>query len=149
MEIFISLDIIWQDQDLVEILIKSSNGKFYGETEVYTNYSELSDLALSLMGFPKSVSENIYYSAGEKNSYSFASIYFYCFSVTGHTAALVNIEANIASNQRKEEKHEIKMEVQFEALAIDKFQNQVVNMVKNKYGKATLNGVSPFTQNIA
>jgi hypothetical protein len=149
MESFISLEIIWQDPDLVEILVISSNGKFYGETEVYTNYEELKEMSKSLSGYPSSVNDRIGFSAGERNSYSFVSIKFYCFSNSGHTAALVELEANVASNQREEEKNEIQMEVQFEAEASDRFNKQLATMIINKKGKAVLNGISPYTQNIA
>ncbi|MCU7921741.1 MAG: hypothetical protein KZQ88_03495 [Candidatus Thiodiazotropha sp. (ex Dulcina madagascariensis)] len=145
MDSFISIEIIWQDPDMVEILVKASNGKFYGETEVYTTYPDLVTFASSLEGFPPSVNDKVTYNAGEKDSYSFASIIIYCFTASGHTAALVEIEANIASNQRKEEKHQTKMEVQFEIQSLDSFRHKLVSLITNKSGIAVLHGIQPYT----
>jgi len=149
MDSFISLEIIWQDPDMVEILIKSSNRKFYGETEVYTTYQELASFASSLKGFPNSVNDKVTFNAGEKESYAFSALNIYCFSASGHTAALIELEANIASNQRKEEKHKIQMEVQFESQSLDSFQQKLTSMIQNKSGNAVLHCIQPFTQNIA
>ncbi|ACM19357.1 hypothetical protein Geob_0995 [Geotalea daltonii FRC-32] len=148
MDNFISLEIIWQDDDLIEIQASSSSGKFFGVTEVYTNYEDLDALANALVGFPHSVDERVEFNAGAKDGYSFVSISFYCFSNSGHTAALVDLEANIAQNQRKNEKHKVTMEVQFEAQAIDSFQKQISSLIRNKAGKALLSGIKPCTQNI-
>ncbi len=85
----LSIEIIWQDTDMIELKIIASNDNFSGATEIYTVYEDIDTLAKSLKGFPKSISESIEFSAGQRDSYAFANIRFYCF--TGGKAVLDGI----------------------------------------------------------
>jgi len=144
----LSFEIIWQDDDLVEIRVLASNDTFSGSTEVYTNYSELKKFAHELEGFPKSIEQFVSFICGEKKSYALAELDFYCFSNSGHTGVQVKLEANTSSNQRKNEKHSICLEIQFESSAADDFVTGLKKLIENKSGKAELHGISPFVQNI-
>lgn len=145
----LSLEIIWQDPDMVELKIIAANDEFSGATEVYTIYEDIIKLAKSLEGFPKSVNDTVNFSAGEKDSYAYASMRFYCFTASGHTATRIELESNVATEYRDEEKDRIQLELQFELAALDSFVLQLQKIVNNHEGKAVLSGISPYTQNIA
>jgi hypothetical protein len=149
MESFLAIQIIWQDDEMVEIQVSSANVAFCGKTEVYTCYEHLAELADKLSAFPKSATDKVGFVAGEKKSYSYAELNFYCFHGAGHTAVLVELESNVAQNQRMEEKHKILMEVQCEAEAIRNFRKQLLELIQNKNGEVVLNGIRPYTQNIS
>ena len=95
MENMLSIEVIWQDPDMVELGANVANNHFSGRTEVYTTYECLSELLGSIKGFPKSVSDVVELEAGEKDSYSYAGIKYYCFSSSGHTALRAEIGADI------------------------------------------------------
>ncbi len=149
MENILSLKAIWQDPDMVELKVYAANDDFCGKTDVYTTYECLSELLNSLKGFPKSISDVAEFEAGKRDSYSFISVTFYCFSNSGHTALRAEIESNVADNSRPNEKHKLQLEIQFESGSLDKFSNQLERLISLKSGKAELRGISPFTQNIS
>ena len=74
---FLELKVIWKDDDMFELRIKTSNGRYSGMTEVYDTSETLTDFAKALMGFPTD-RKTLFYEIGEKDSYSYFSIRFYC-----------------------------------------------------------------------
>lgn len=144
----LSFEIIWQDASLVEIRVTASNHNFAGSTDIYMNYKDLTVLANSLDGFPNNIKEKVTFFGGDRGADAYASLEFYCFSSSGHTAALIELEANSASNSRQEEKHKAQFEVQFESNALVPFVDGLRNMVNAEKGKAKLTGITPYTQNI-
>jgi len=53
----VNLEVIWFDQDVIEVLLSCSNGYFAGASEIYVSHHGLSELADALQGFPSSVSD--------------------------------------------------------------------------------------------
>ena len=145
----LSFEIIWQDPDMVELKIMAANDEFSGATEVYTIYDDIWNFSKSLDKFPKSIGDTVEFSAGKKDSYAYANMRFYCFTASGHTASRIELESNVATEFRPEEKNRIELELQFEAAALDSFVLQLRKIVNDRQGKAVLAGISPYTQNIA
>ena len=54
----IKLQIIWCDQDMIEIELSCSNGRFSGLAQIYLGHGGLSEFAAGLRGFPRSVSDS-------------------------------------------------------------------------------------------
>ena len=144
----LTFKIIWQDPDMVELEVYVGNDGFSGKTDVYTTYDSLKCLADSLIGFPKSVEEEVKFSAGEKDSYSYTGLRFYCYRKSGHTAFEAEIESNVATEYRPEEKAKLKLEVMFEANSLDTFIKDLNHMVHTKEGTAKLGGIEKYTNNI-
>ena len=117
----LSLEIIWQDPDMVELKILAANDEFSGATEVYTIYDDICSFIKALEKFPKSIRDTVEFSAGRKDSYAYAKMRFYCFTASGHTAGRIKLESNVATEFRPEEKNKIELELQFEAAALDSF----------------------------
>ncbi len=133
---------------MIELKIIAANDNFSGATEIYTVYEDIDTLAKSLKGFPKSISESIEFSAGQRDSNAFANIRFYCFTEAGHPATRIELESNVATEYRADEKNKIQLEIQFEPAALDSFVSQLSEIVINQEGKAVLDGISRYTQNI-
>jgi hypothetical protein len=145
----LSFEVIWQDDDMVEIDAYVSNGQFIGRTQVYTTYEELRSLAQSLRGFPESTAHELQFEAGNKNSYSYFGVRFYCFDATGHAALQAVVESNVASNDRAEEKSKLQLEVQVEPSQVDLFSAQLLSVVNAKAGGARLVGIGAYSRNVA
>jgi hypothetical protein len=47
----INLEVIWFDQDLLEVLFSCSNGYFSGQAQIYMSHDTPSELATGLSGF--------------------------------------------------------------------------------------------------
>ena len=145
----LSMEVIWQDDDMVEIDAAACTEHFAGRTQVYTTYDELRKLYASLGGFPQSVSSRVVFSAGQTGSYALLRVEFYCIDHAGHAAAQITMESNVATNSRPQEKHRVQLEMQFEPLAIDAFLNAMGRLISSQSGNATLQGIGEYTRNIA
>ena len=136
---FLQLKVIWKDEDIFELKVIASNSDFYGKTEVYDQSESLSNFALSLNDFPKS-DETLFHEAGKKDSYAYFSMKFYQIDSNGHIGVEINLESNVSTIYRPEEKDKMKLEIIVEPSAIDNFQKELLTLAKNEEGTAILYG---------
>jgi hypothetical protein len=144
--------VIWQDADLVEIEVTASNIAFHGSTTVYTTYDALQQFVGQLRGFPQTLASRVTYQAGEPaeaGGYSYMRADFHCFDDLGHSAAGVTIESNTRGRDRAEQKDQLRCKLQFEPAALDRFVAELDRMIASESGEACLDGIAPYTQNIA
>ncbi|MBD0325761.1 MAG: hypothetical protein ICV68_04985 [Pyrinomonadaceae bacterium] len=134
----LQLEIIWTDEQLVELQAIASNGRYCGTTEVYTTIEDLLRLAEQLEGFPKQLADVVAFEAGDQNSYAFLRLIFYCIDGVGHTAINVCMEESVETNFRAEKKHQVSFELRCEPSAIDKFQKELKLLAVSQKGRATL-----------
>ena len=134
----LKLEIIWKDDDMVELRAFASNGRYCGTTEVYTTAEELIELANSVEEFPKKVDDVVEFRAGEKRGYAFLDLIFNCIDGLGHTALLVGMEENVPTDHRPAEKHEVRLELRCEPRSIVQFQKDLLQMGATRTGSATL-----------
>lgn len=136
---FLELKVIWKDDDLLELRVTASNNDFLGRTEVYDQSVSLSKFASTLKGFPND-NNALFYEAGEKDSYAYFSMKYYSIDKGGHIGVEINLESNVSTEYRQEEKNKVKLEIIVEPSAIDNFQRELFNLAKNEEGSALLYG---------
>lgn len=143
---FIEVEVVWKDDDLLEIKVVACNGRYRGTTQVYDTRDSLRKFAQQLIGFPKSIDQIIHYEVGERTGYSFLGVKFYCIDRTGHTAVKVEMEENITM-QSSTEKDMIRLEFHFEANDLIEFQKELQKIITKEEGRAILNGIEKYTYN--
>lgn len=136
---FLELEIIWKDDDIFELKVTASNGRYFGITEVYDTTESLLSFAQTLIDFPNQNKIAIH-EAGKKNGYAYFSMRFYCIDKVGHIGIEINLEDTVATEFRKEEKNKLKLEIIAEPSAIDNFQKALKNLAINQKGVAILYG---------
>ena len=136
---FLELKLIWKDDHMFELLVTASNGRYFGTTEVYDTTETLSKFAQTLTGFPND-NKNLLYEAGFQDGYAFFSMNFYCIDNAGHIGVEINLEDNVATEFRNEEKNKIKLEIIVEPNAIDNFQKELSQLAIKQEGVAILYG---------
>ena len=136
---FLELKVIWKDDDMFELKVTASNGRFFGITEVYDTSNSLTSFAKSLIGYPASC-QRLFYETGEKNGYAYFSMKFYCIDNMGHIGVQVNLEKHVASEYRQEEKDVLTLEILVEPNAIDNFQKELIQLAIKQHGTAMLYG---------
>ena len=136
---FLKLKIIWKDDDMFEIKVTTSNTLFYGSTEVYDQSERLSEFAKSLNTFLEN-DKVLFYETGEKDSYAYFSMKYYSIGKSGCIGVEINLESNVATEYRKEEKNKLKLEIIVVPSAIDRFQKELYHLAKNEEGSAILYG---------
>ena len=65
---------------------------------------------------------------------------YYCIDKVGHLGVEVNLEENVSTEYRNEEKDKLKLEIIIEPSAIDNFQRELIQLAQKQEGKATLFG---------
>ena len=136
---FLELKVIWKDDDMFELRVIASSIDFLGRTEVYGQSESLSKFASTLKGFPND-NNTLFYEAGEKDSYAYFSMKYYSIDKGGHIGVEINLESNVSTEYRQEEKNKVKLEIIVESSAIDNFQRELFNLAKNEDGTAILYG---------
>lgn len=143
------LEIEYLESDPSKIWVTANNSVFAGGMDVYINENTLRTLAAELEEFPRSSNAEIVYEAGsEESPYGYCGLRFYCFDSAGHTAVIVKLINEIASNVPDDNRCQVVMKLQFEAISLDSFKNSLIHALKAGKGKATLRGIYAYTQNI-
>ncbi|MCA0234438.1 MAG: hypothetical protein LCH91_28540 [Bacteroidetes bacterium] len=137
---FLELKVVWKDDDMFELKVLASNGRYTGTTEVYDTSDSLGNFAKSLIGFPTVDIKTLKHEAGQKDNYSYFAMAFYCIDNSGHIGVQIELEENVATNYRKEEKDKIKLEIIVVPRGIDKFQKELLQLATTQNGVAILYG---------
>lgn len=96
---YLQFSIVWNDEDLQEIVISASSGLFSGQVNLYAGWNELKDIAERLRGFPSSQDDKREFTLGQGDlsGYGTASFALYCINSRGHVAVEVAFHTNPAS----------------------------------------------------
>ena len=136
---FLELRIVWKDEHMFELNVTASNTRYFGTTQVYDTTESLFSFAQTLIDFPKG-DKKLFHEAGIKDSYAYFSMNFYCVDNAGHIGVEMNLEDNVATQFRQEEKHKLKLEIIVEPSAIDNFQRELSQLATTQKGVAILYG---------
>lgn len=136
---FLELNVIWKDDDMFELRISASNGRYFGKTEVYETSESLGNFTDLLYGFSKDQS-TLFHEMGAKDGYAYFSMKYYIIDNSGHLGIELDLEENVSTEYRNEEKGRLKLEIIVELSAIDKFQRDLKHLATNQEGKVVLFG---------
>jgi hypothetical protein len=136
---YLELEVVSKDDDMFELQVTATNGRFYGTTKVYQTSDVLLSFANSLLGYPKE-NKTLIHEAGKKNSLSYFSMKFYSINFAGNVGIEINLEKSLFPPYREEEKDKLKLEIIVEPNAIDRFQKQLVTLATNEDGTAIIFG---------
>jgi hypothetical protein len=124
-----SFEVIWFDQDLVEIIVRCSNGYFAGTAEIYVSHDQLSELADALHGFPSSVSDIRNIELGTFNpdhADGGLKMRVYCTNSSGNASADIKVRGDGCKKLGEVESVALRMRI--EPAAIDSFVQQLKAM---------------------
>ena len=143
------LEIEYLGGDPSKIWVTANNSSFAGAMEGYLNDNTLHKLVDDLKGFSVSNRPEAIFEVGSREApYGFCGLRFYCFDSAGHTAVIVALANEIASNETEDNRCFVTLKLQFEAAALDSFRESLVSGLKAGKGKALLKGINAYTQNI-
>jgi hypothetical protein len=83
----VSFEVIWFDQDMLELMVSCCNGFFAGTAGIYVTHDHLSDLSDALRGFPSRVGEVRRVELGTFNpnhADGGLKMHLYCMNSAGH-----------------------------------------------------------------
>ncbi|PSR56897.1 hypothetical protein AHMF7605_27070 [Adhaeribacter arboris] len=146
-ENLLKFEVIWKDEDIIELQISANNGRYSGVTEVYEVSDSLLEFVNELKGFPFG-KDRLTHSCGEKYSYAYFEMDFYKISQSGICGVLITMEENVSTEYRKEEKDKLSMELTVEPNAIDIFCKELKTLAEREEGIAELKGIVKYSNNI-
>jgi hypothetical protein len=141
MELGVEFEVIWCDNDALELRIGAWNGAFGGVADLYVGVGDLQAAANQLRGFPNSpadkrVSEfgclDRTYAGGGVN------MRFHCVDGAGHAYVEITIDSNCTTGGTIQTAF---MTVPIEASAVDVFVDGLVRLELERAGTARLRGV--------
>ncbi len=135
----LKLAIIWKDDEMIELAVTASNGRYSGTTAVYDRPEALLDLALALTNFPGK-DQVLIYEAGTKAGYAFCAFRFYPVGPAGHIGVAVCLEQDGATGGRPQEKGRVQLELLTVPAAIDTFRKALYTLALRAEGQAVLYG---------
>jgi hypothetical protein len=96
---YLKFAVVWNDEDLQEVVISASSGLFSGQVKLYAGWNELNEIAGHLGGFPSSKDDRRTFTLGQDNlsGSGTASIALYCVNSRGHVAVEVAFQTNPAN----------------------------------------------------
>jgi len=125
----ISISVVWFDEDILELRIGASNGRFAGEIEAYAPLDACRQLADTLKGFPLNASDIREFEVGtfdSNNAGGGARIRFHCTNGAGHAAADISVRTDPQHVGGTSETASFSINI--EAAAVDTFVQQLRDM---------------------
>jgi hypothetical protein len=135
----LSIELVWEDNDLEELLISASNGRFSGTAQVYFGHGEVEDFANRIRGFPLELSHRVIF--GNEQSDSSAELVFHCADGAGHTMVIISLAEEFQVYGRPVTRGRVEFEMLFEPLALDSFWQELNKMAMRRGRRAVLHGI--------
>jgi hypothetical protein len=155
----LSIEVVYHDEGLTEILVVADNGRFAGCTTIYANPNDLIEFGKQIKGFPKNISQvekrefgftkedkdkldELRKSRSSMTSYSTAylCLNFYCIDNLGHPVVYVAFDEGTWS-KRETAAGKASFEIMVEPAQIDKFADELIKTGSENNGKAILLGI--------
>jgi hypothetical protein len=139
MEKGLHIKAVYQDPDLIEVLVTAANSSFSGVACFYTSESELRAAASSLKGFPETASDRREIRVGETVHERIDGIRasFLCRDGLGHVTA----EVTLTTDERElPVRQSVSLLIPTEAAAVDTFVAELAAMAESRRGAAFLRG---------
>jgi hypothetical protein len=145
----LQLKYLWHDVDVYEFEVAASNGRFSGAVKSYVPVGGLAEVATSLEGFPRHVSDarEIQFGAfGKESAGGGVRLRFFCKNSSGHAVVELRFESEDESdtgskwNLSEQTAHFF---AGIEATAVDEFVGELRLLEEKQCGTASLS----FTEN--
>jgi hypothetical protein len=128
---------VWFDDDVVEVRVWASNGRFSGETHAYISPSTGSEFAAAIRGFPTSSADVRAFELGtfdDKFAGGGARFDFACLDEAGHPFVFVRLRGDPRDHARAN----AEFSIEFEAAALDGFVSALARLGSDLASHATL-----------
>jgi hypothetical protein len=124
----LSLEVVWFDQDMLELRLSASNSRFAGQANFYAALDQPRDFAAEIEGFPRAAGDVREYEFGSTTmkGYGGAKIRFACKDGSGHLVVQVAIHMNPIGEKALVESATVHLETV--PAAIDSFVEELRSM---------------------
>jgi hypothetical protein len=135
----LSVEFIWDDEDLEEVRIEADNGVYSGAASVYVARGELSLWSQALAGFPRELRQNISLQGSGFSSH--AELVFHCIDGADHTAVTVSLSDGTSDRAHLATINRVELRLRFESGSLDQFCSELEAVGRRARKKAMLIGL--------
>lgn len=159
-ETYLLFKIIYKDNDMLEIEVAASNGKYSGVTSTYieSNGNRLINLGQMLLNFPENIEHKVIYEFGADKEYlesvretqkrfpkvlahlSYIALDFHCIDAVGHTVTEITLHENTRKDMVEGVDAKVSLKLPFEPASLTEFAKSLIHMGNTKNGEALLKG---------
>ena len=124
----VELEIIWFDEDMIELRIRSSNHRYAGQTSFYAGFGSPKEFADRISGFPTSAADRRVYEfrGADLAGYGDAKFDFSSIDSRGHCILAITVHEN--SLQFPGNIQSVGLIVPFDPASLDSFVEQLNRM---------------------
>lgn len=134
----ITLEAVWDDPDILEVVVSARSASFSGAASLYTSELELREAAAVLSQFPRSPSDSrevLIGSPGHLTGGEGLSMAFLCLDGAGHPAVHAKLRSGASCRGIAEQ---VELLLPVEPAGIDDFVKEILLLAQTKKGKASL-----------
>ncbi len=128
---------VWEDDDLFQVEICASNGRFAGTARCYTTREQIAELARGVDGFPKSTSDAFHFSTHSGDNFSYFGFNFRCVDGRGGVVVRLKVAEIVRFSNSPATDDIVEFEIGVEPASIDKFANELFALAKATIGEKT------------
>lgn len=129
------LSSVWEDEDLFEVEIRASNGRFAGRACCYTTREQITELARCVDGFPKSTSDAFRFSTHSGDNFSYFGLNFRCVDGRGGVVVRVKVADIVRFSNAPWTDDIVEFDMGVEPASIDNFASELVALAQAKIGE--------------
>lgn len=141
MDVGIKFELIWYDNDLLNLRVSAWNGGFGGVAEIYEAIGDLQTAAANLRGFPNNPGDQreiVFGNLDRKFAAGGVKLRFHCVDGAGHAYVEATMDANYETGGTIQT---VVLAMPVEAAAIDEFVHELQKLESDHSGTAYLKGL--------
>lgn len=123
----LELEIVWEDEHMIEVSARTSNGAYSGSTKFYTSREELIEIAEAISGYPRHSKEIADFAIGQGEGFSNLFCKFIPTYPASHFKACVTL-AHVEKINERENRNSVNLEFPVEPAGIDSFTSALKKM---------------------
>ncbi|MDP3794782.1 MAG: hypothetical protein Q8R13_02525 [bacterium] len=133
---------VWEDEDLFEVEVCATDGRFAGIARCYTTREQIAELARTVDRFPKSTSDLLRFSTDTGGKFSSFDLHFRCIDGRGGVVVRVKVAERVHYSNAPGIDNVVEFDLGVEPASIDNFSSQLAAMAQAKIGekRAVLHG---------
>lgn len=129
------LSSVWEDDDLFELEIRASNGRFTGRARCYTTREKIAKLAICIERFPKSASDAFLFSTSSGDKFAYFGLDFRCVDGRGSVVVRVKVADIVHFSNARGTNDVVEFDLGVEPASIDNFANELAALAQAKIGE--------------
>jgi hypothetical protein len=144
----LTITVIWDDPDIVEVSVAARSENFAGATRVYLAHGELKTIAESIQGFPVSALDERDVELGKfgrERAHGAARLKFYCVDASASARVEANLESawlsRVSSWPHDDVAETTRVVMRIEAAGVDRFCSQLLVLDRETKGTASLSAI--------